>query len=132
MTIALRLWEQKIKPDVKNKGNGESLSVRGRSHDRSQKNTKGKSKSKSKNGQRIVDCWHCNEEGHLKRVCPKNSQSKKPIRTHNTIQSFGSIGMKGVCFKYRLYFEMILFCIYLKPVTLDFVCLVSLSFRSVK
>ena len=56
--------------------NGDVLTVRSRS---SKKDHKGRSKSRSKsrNGRNPVKCYHCQEEGHFKRNCPKRKKDFK-------------------------------------------------------
>ncbi|XP_052174285.1 retrovirus-related Pol polyprotein from transposon TNT 1-94 isoform X1 [Diospyros lotus] len=52
---------------------GDALSTRYRSEKKDPK-AKGKSRSKSKNGKKTFRCFHCHEEGHIKKNCPKRKQ----------------------------------------------------------
>ena len=60
---------------------GESLTVRGRPHNKNNNGKWGKScsksKSKGKKDYRNVKCYHCNKIGHIRRICPYRQQEEK-------------------------------------------------------
>lgn len=70
---------------------GDSLIVRGRTDKRDQKG-KSRTRSKSKNGKKIIKCYYCHEEGHIRRLCPKR---KKETKDKETISGDAAVVEEG-------------------------------------
>ena len=69
----------------------EALAVNSRTEKRDPR-LKGRSRSKSRSGKRVVKCFHCHEEGHMKKACPnrkKESQEGTSPECSNTMCGFG-------------------------------------------
>ena len=48
--------------------------------------------SKSRSGKKVIKCFHCHEEGHMKKNCPnrkKESQEKSNPKCSSTMCGFG-------------------------------------------
>ena len=69
---------------------GDILTARSRPEKREFK-SKGKSRSKSRNDRKPMKCFHCHEEGHIKRNCPnrkKESQERTSPECSSTMSGF--------------------------------------------
>lgn len=69
---ALNSKDLRIKMDSKSSP-ANALTARSRNPKKDSKN-KGKLRSKSKNGKGLIKCYYCQQEGHIKRHCPKRKK----------------------------------------------------------
>ena len=85
---ALNSKELQQKVEGKNTA-GDVLALRFRSVKRDPR-SRGRSRSKSRIGKKVIKCFHCHEEGHIKKHCPKRKefQDKVSPEISNSICEF--------------------------------------------
>ena len=85
------LNSKELQQGIDGKAAGDVLTARSRPEKREFK-SKGKFRSKSKNGKKQFKCFHCHEEGHMKKDCPnkkKEFQEKTSSECSSTMCGFG-------------------------------------------